>query len=82
VSVIDAVEPSHGIAWHGEANGVLGIHVWTFSPNEGGTLVTTEESWEGPALPSDVGELQRALDTSLARWLSYLKTRVEREEVR
>jgi hypothetical protein len=76
--VIDAVEPPHRIAWQGEANGVLGIHVWTFSPSERGTLVATEESWAGPALPSDVGELKRALDTSLARWLSFLKACVER----
>jgi len=52
--------------------------VWTFSSSENGTLVVTEESWEGPALPSDVGELQRALDASLERWLSALKTHVER----
>jgi len=51
--------------------------VWTFSPNERGTLVATEESWEGRTLPSDAGELKRALDTLLARWLSFLKARVE-----
>jgi hypothetical protein len=78
VSVIDAVEPPSRIAWHGETSGILGIHAWTFSPSEGGTLVTTEESWEGPALPSDVGALQQALDTSLVRWLSSLKAHVER----
>jgi hypothetical protein len=77
VSVIDDVESPRRIAWHGEANGILGIHVWTFSPSERGTLVTTEESWEGLALPSDIGELKRALDASLERWLSFLKARVE-----
>jgi hypothetical protein len=77
VSVIDDVESHRRIAWHGEANGILGIHVWTFSPNGHDTLVTTEESWEGPALPSDVGELKRALDISLERWLWFLKARVE-----
>jgi len=78
VSVIDGVDPPSRIGWHGETNGILGIHVWTFSPSEAGTLVTTEESWEGPALPSDVGALQHALDTSLTRWLSSLKAHVER----
>jgi hypothetical protein len=78
VSVIDAVEAPNRIGWHGETNGILGIHVWTFSSSEAGTLVTTEESWEGPALPSNVGALQQALDTSLTRWLSSLKAHVER----
>ena len=77
ISVIDAVEPSQRIGWHGEANGILGIHVWKFMPDQRGTLVATEESWEGPALPSDVSELKRALDNSLARWRSFLKGHIE-----
>jgi len=52
------------------------ILVWTFSSSEAGTLLTTEESWERPALPSDVGALQQALDTLLTRWLSSLKAHV------
>lgn len=77
VSTIDDVEAPRRIAWHGETNGILGIHVWTFSPHQDGTVVVTEESWEGAALPPDVGELKRALDTSLERWLSLLKTHAE-----
>ena len=56
VSVIDAIAEPQRILWHGEANGILGIHVWAFSPEQRGTLVVTEESWEGLTLPSDVSE--------------------------
>jgi hypothetical protein len=40
-------------------------------------LLVTEESWEGAALPPQTGELQRALDESLRRWLQHLKARAE-----
>jgi hypothetical protein len=49
----------------------------TCSPNERGTLVRTGESLKGPALPSDVGELKRALDTSLECWLAFPTACVE-----
>jgi glyoxylase-like metal-dependent hydrolase (beta-lactamase superfamily II) len=42
-----------------------------------GTHVRTEESWEGVPLPAQAKGIQDALDASLVRWLSFLKTRSE-----
>jgi len=62
---------------NGETGGILGIHVWNFSAIAEGAHVRTEESWEGPSLPSQIKEIQEALDASLVRWLSSLKARAE-----
>jgi hypothetical protein len=74
---IGEVVPLKKLAWSGETEGILGIHVWNFWTTAEGTQVRTEESWEGPSLPVQVTEIQEALDTSLVRWLSSLKARAE-----
>jgi hypothetical protein len=72
-SKIREVFPPGRIGRSGETAGILGIHVWTFPENSGGTLVRTEESWEGLALPPIVRDVQKANDASLISWLSCLK---------
>jgi hypothetical protein len=75
--------PLKKLAWSGETRGILGIHVWTFWATTEGTHIRTEESWEGPSLPAQVEEIQKALDASLIRWLSRLKaTRRSRSHLR
>jgi hypothetical protein len=61
----------------GETNGILGVHVWTFSEAAEGAHVRTEESWECPSIPAQSKDLQDALDASLVRWLSFLNHRAE-----
>jgi hypothetical protein len=77
---IGAVVPLRKLAWSGETGGILAVHVWNFSATPGGTHVHTEESWEGGSLPAQTKGLQDALDASLVRWLSFLKTRAEAPE--
>lgn len=79
-STIREAVPFSKIGWSGEAGGILAIHIWTFSKNSEGTLVHTEESWEGSALPLEVGDMKKALDASLISWLSYLKRRAEKND--
>ena len=76
-STVGEFVPLKKIAWSGEAGGILAVHVWTFSSSAEGTQVRTEESWEGTSLPAQTEDIQRALDGSLVRWLSYLKARAE-----
>lgn len=76
-SAIGEVVPLRKLAWSGETGGILGIHVWNFSATPEGTHVRTEESWEGASLPAQTKGIQDALDASLVRWLSFLKTRAE-----
>jgi uncharacterized protein YndB with AHSA1/START domain len=76
-STIGEVVPLEKIAWSGETAGILGIHIWRFWATAEGTHVRTEESWEGPSLPGQVEDIRAALDASLIRWLSRLKTHAE-----
>jgi uncharacterized protein YndB with AHSA1/START domain len=79
-STIGEVVPLRKLAWDGETGGILGIHVWDFQTTAEGTHVRTEESWEGVSLPAQTKGIQEALDVSLVRWLSFLKTRAEAPE--
>jgi len=79
-STISEAVPLRQLAWSGETGGILGINVWSFSVTPEGTHVRTEESWEGVSLPAQTKGIQDALDASLIRWLSFLKTRSEAPE--
>ena len=76
-STIGELVPLQRIGWSGKAGDILGIHVWTFTPTSAGTQVHTEESWEAPVLPAPVDVIKKALNDSLVRWLTALKTRAE-----
>ena len=71
------VTPPERLAWRGDANGIVAIHVWMLAQTKEGTHVSTEESWEGVGLPAPVDTVQAALDSLHIRWLSALKTRTE-----
>lgn len=78
VSTVYEIDPLRRIVWGGPAHGIDGIHVWTFHDTAGGALVTTHESWEGPAVEADPAAHQAALDASLRSWLERLKAHAER----
>jgi len=48
------VTPPERLAWSGEANGILTIHVWTLAQSQEGTHVSTEQSWEGHGIATRV----------------------------
>jgi hypothetical protein len=79
-STVQDVEPLRRIAWTGTSFGIKAIHVHTFEPQNGGTLVTTEESYEGVVARLLRGRLQRALDGALKGELQNLKAEAERRE--
>jgi uncharacterized protein YndB with AHSA1/START domain len=76
-STIGEIIPLQRIAWDGPAQGIDGIHVWTLTPQGGGVLVSTEESWDGDPVRAQSEALQQTLDASLVRWLDRLKVRAE-----
>lgn len=61
----------------GPAQGIIAVHVWTFTPRRDGVHVHTEESWAGAPVEADVPALQAALDASLDAWLHNLKAEAE-----
>jgi len=77
-STIEEVDPPRRIAWTGSSFGVKAIHVHTFEPHASGTLVRTEESYDGLVARLFRRRLQRVLDTTLDDELRHLKAEAER----
>jgi uncharacterized protein YndB with AHSA1/START domain len=78
-SVIGRVEPPLLIAWTGRTLGIKATHFWILEPQNGSTLVRTEESYDGLVAHVFRGSLQKTLDEALERGLRCLKTEVERQ---
>ncbi|MFF9641677.1 SRPBCC family protein [Kitasatospora aureofaciens] len=76
-STVRELVPGERIVWGGPANGIEGIHVWTFEQNGDQVTVRTEESWSGAPVEAAADHLGRALHDSLETWLTRLKARVE-----
>ena len=76
-STVRELVPGERLVWGGPANGIEGVHVWTFERTSGQVRVRTEESWSGAPVDAAVTELRQALHDSLTSWLAALKTRAE-----
>lgn len=76
-STIGEVIFQRRIAWSGPSQGVMGIHVWHFTPVAEGVLVQTEESWAGEPITRQVSVMQQALNQSIRSWLESLKREAE-----
>ena len=46
-STVEEVDAPHRIVWGRPAQGIVAVHIWTFSEVDGSVLARTEESWEG-----------------------------------
>ncbi|MFJ3789619.1 SRPBCC family protein [Kitasatospora sp. NPDC090091] len=77
-STVLELVPGRRIVWGGPANGIDGVHVWTFEETDGAVTVRTEESWAGAPVEAQPAELEAALRASLEAWLDHLKTAAER----
>jgi Polyketide cyclase / dehydrase and lipid transport len=77
-STIQDVDAPRRIVWTGESFGVRAIHVHTFKPHAGGTLVRTEESYDGLVARIFRRRLKNTLDTTLDDELRHLKAEAER----
>ncbi|MFG2981773.1 SRPBCC family protein [Streptomyces sp. NPDC048258] len=76
-STIREIVPGERLVWGGPANGIEGIHVWTFEQTGSQVSVRTEESWSGAPVDAAADELGQALHDSLTVWLAALKARAE-----
>lgn len=78
-SRLQIVEPERRIGWTGKAPpGIRAVHVWSFEPENGGTRVRTEESFDGLLARLLPGPMRRMLAQSLESGLVALKTEAER----
>ncbi|MEU9082024.1 SRPBCC family protein [Streptomyces sp. NPDC048357] len=76
-STIREIVPGERLVWGGPANGIEGVHVWTFEQTGSQVTVRTEESWSGAPVDAAPAELGQALHDSLTAWLAALKARAE-----
>ncbi|MFI5776329.1 SRPBCC family protein [Nocardia sp. NPDC051570] len=81
-STVQQLRDRQCLRWTGPAIGEgaridLGTHVWNFTAVEGGTLVRTEESWNGPQVEADVPASTALLGGGLEAWLADLRTAAE-----
>ena len=77
-STVYALDEGARILWGGTANGITGIHEWTFADSPSGVHVTTTESFAGEPVAADVASMQALLDQSLRSWLQQLKDAAEK----
>ncbi len=77
VSTLHTVEPQHQIGWTGDSLGMFAIHNWTFTAQQQGTKVITEESLSGWMARLLKLFDSHFLEKSLEATLQTLKTTVE-----
>jgi hypothetical protein len=77
-STIRRVEPPTLIGWTGRTLGIRATHVYRLEGREGGTLVRSEESYEGLVARVLRRPLRKTLDAALADGLRHLKLEAER----
>ena len=75
-TIYSLVERSR-VLWGGTANGITGVHEWTFGETPTGVHVTTNESFAGEPVAADAAGMQSMLDASLVSWLGHLKAAAE-----
>lgn len=81
-STIRRVDPPRLIEWTGSTLGIKAIHSWALEPRNGGTLVRTEESYDGVVASLLRRPLQKTLDRALEDGLRYLKAEAEGRDER
>src|SRR5262245_62457385 len=67
-SSLQEVVPQQRIGWTGRALGSRVTHIWMLGPQDGGTLVITEESMEGWLIVILKALMPHFLDESLDVW--------------
>ena len=76
-STVQALDPPRRISWSGRSLGTDAIHTWILQPQDGGTLVTTDESMAGWLVSLLRLFSPGFLDKSLDAWLHDLKDKTE-----
>jgi uncharacterized protein YndB with AHSA1/START domain len=76
-STVHTLEPNQRISWTGKSLGSRANHTWLLQAQNGGTLVTTEESMAGWLVSLLRLLAPTFLDRSLDVWLHDLKNKAE-----
>ncbi len=78
-SKLQQLEAPTEIGWTGTTTGVRAVHVFRLHPDDhGGTLISSEESWNGLPVRIFRRLSRKILSRSLQRTLTHLKTETEK----
>jgi hypothetical protein len=77
-STLRVVDPPREISWTGVSLGVEAIHVWRIEGRDGGSSLSTEESWDGVVARLFRRSSQRTLDKALRDGPVHVKAEAER----
>lgn len=76
-ATVHTLEPNRRMSWTGKSLGTQASHTWVLEAQNGGTLVTTEESMAGWLVSLLKLLAPTFLDRSLDVWLHDLKNKAE-----
>lgn len=82
ISTLQRIDRPRLIAWTGRTFGINAIHVHRLEPRGEGTVVSSEESWEGLPVRIFRGRMQKTLEESIEPGLGHLKAEAERRASR
>jgi uncharacterized protein YndB with AHSA1/START domain len=77
-STLREVDAPRTIAWTGRQMGIEAVHIWRIESRDGGSLVVTEESWNGFPVRLLFGLGRKMLQNALDSGLRHLKAEAER----
>ncbi len=76
-SKLHTVEPFKSFGWTGKTFGMIAIHNWTLTENNGQITVSVDESLEGFIANLLEKSFNRNLEKSMQKWLDLLKKECE-----
>jgi len=76
-STLLEVDAPRRIAWRGTTLGIRAVHIWAISPTDDGTLLETEESWEGLLVSVFRRSMRKSLGGAIARGLEAVRVAAE-----
>jgi uncharacterized protein YndB with AHSA1/START domain len=78
LSTLQTVEQNKKLGWTGKSLGILAIHTWTFSEQNGKIILTVDESMEGFLAGLLKKTLNKKLEIGMQKWLDLLKQECEK----
>jgi len=76
-SRLEEIDKPNRLAWSGKTLGIKAVHVWKFRVSEKGTLVHTEESFDGLIVRIFPGVMRKMLNKALDEGVRALKAEAE-----
>jgi uncharacterized protein YndB with AHSA1/START domain len=76
-STLQVVDPPKEIGWTGTSMGIHAVHAFHLEPRDGGTFITSEESWNGFLAGLVKGYSRKNITKAISAILTSLKNEAE-----